>query len=193
MADVCLRVRDAVLAAGPRPVLPDGIDPAAPFLVATLHRAENTDDRERLAGLVGALTDLPVQVALLAHPRLLARAELHGIKLGRGAVRVGRPLPYAELVATVLASAGVVTDSGGLQKEAYLLARPCTTLRPETEWVETLADGWNVLVPDPDDLGAAAWAEVATRASPGGTPRTRYGDGRVAERVVDLLVDRAPG
>jgi UDP-N-acetylglucosamine 2-epimerase (non-hydrolysing) len=190
MVDVCLRVRDDILAGRhSAPALPEGIDPSAPYLVATLHRAENTDDPARLAGLVGALAELPVQVALLAHPRLVARAEAQGLKLAQGAVRVGQPLPYAAMIAAVLGSAGVVTDSGGLQKEAYLLARPCTTLRSETEWVETLADGWNHLVPDPARLGAS-WAELATRPAPDAERGTPYGDGRAAHRVVEVLARR---
>jgi UDP-N-acetylglucosamine 2-epimerase (non-hydrolysing) len=193
MVDVCLRIRDAArTGAAPAPTLPEGIDPAAPYLLATMHRAENTDEPTRLAALVGALADLPVPVALLAHPRLLARAREHGVGLTRGAVRVGRPLPYAEMVAAVLGSVGVVTDSGGLQKEAYLLGRPCTTLRPETEWPETLAGDWNRLVPRPDSLGPAGWIETATRRPPT-TPRdTPYGDGKAAVRVVQILQDRQP-
>ncbi|WP_173077464.1 non-hydrolyzing UDP-N-acetylglucosamine 2-epimerase [Phytohabitans rumicis] len=188
MVDICLRIRDAVLAgAHPRPALPPGIDADAPYLVATLHRAENTDDPKHLHSLVDALTDLPVPVALLAHPRLLARAEEHGVKLARGAVSVGRPLPYAQMVGAVLGSVGVVTDSGGLQKEAYLLARPCTTLRTETEWPETLVDGWNHLVPRPGDLGATEWTGLATRPAPTAERATPYGDGRAAERVVRTL------
>ncbi|MDW3847148.1 UDP-N-acetylglucosamine 2-epimerase (non-hydrolyzing) [Micromonospora sp. BRA006-A] len=187
MVDVCLRVRDDVARAGqPRPALPDGIDPDAPYLLATLHRAENTDDPKRLAALLDALADLPVPVALLAHPRLVARADQHGLKLTRGALHAGRPLPYAAMVAAVAGSAGVVTDSGGLQKEAYLLDRPCTTLRTETEWVETLADGWNVLVPDPRELGAR-WAATATRPAPEAPRGTPYGDGRAARRVAETL------
>jgi UDP-N-acetylglucosamine 2-epimerase (non-hydrolysing) len=190
MVDVCLRIRDAVRAGGhAAPALPEGIDPDAPYLLATLHRAENTDDPARLAGLVEAMAALPVQVALLAHPRLLARAEEHGVKLDQGSLRVGRPLPYAGMVAAVLGSVGVVTDSGGLQKEAYLLDRPCTTLRPETEWVETLADGWNHLVPDPQALGSAAWGALATRPAPTVAPGTPYGDGHAAERVVRILAE----
>ncbi|SDZ37949.1 UDP-N-acetylglucosamine 2-epimerase (non-hydrolysing) [Micromonospora pattaloongensis] len=187
MVDVCLRIRDLVLRGeAVRPTLPEGIDPDAPYLLATLHRAENTDDPARLAALVDALVELPVPVALLAHPRLLARADAHGIKLGRGALHVGRPLPYAAMVAAVLGSVGVVTDSGGLQKEAYLLGRPCTTLRTETEWVETLADDWNRLIPNPHELGAG-WVDVATRPAPE-TPRgTPYGDGRAAHRVIETL------
>ncbi|RKS68391.1 UDP-N-acetylglucosamine 2-epimerase (non-hydrolysing) [Actinomadura pelletieri DSM 43383] len=192
MVDVCLRVRDAVLAGqAPAPELPEGIDPAEPYLVATLHRAENTDEPERLGSLVDALAALPTQVALLAHPRLVARAEQHGIKLARGAVRVGRPLPYAGLVAAVLGARGVVTDSGGLQKEAFLLGRPCTTLRTETEWVETLEDGWNELVADPGSLSQAAWTAIATRPAPDAPRGTPYGDGRAAEAVVRTLVEHA--
>ena len=101
-------------------------------------------------------------------------------------MHVGRPLPYAGMVAAVLGSVGVVTDSGGLQKEAYLLGRPCTTLRTETEWIETLVDDWNRLVPDPRELGGE-WVGVATRPAPE-TPRgTPYGDGRAAQRVIETL------
>jgi UDP-N-acetylglucosamine 2-epimerase (non-hydrolysing) len=191
MVDVCLAVRDAIRAGEhPGPALPAGIDPTAPYLLSTVHRAENTDDPQRLEALVDALADLPVPVALLAHPRLVARAEEFGIKLARGAVHVGRPLPYGAMVAAVLNSAGVVTDSGGLQKEAYLLARPCTTLRPETEWTETLADGWNHLVPNPAELSRAAWIDLATRPAPTAAQGTPYGDGRAAERVVKILEER---
>ncbi len=191
MVDVCLRVRDAVLAGEhTRPALPDGIDPDQPYLVATLHRPDNTDDPDRLAALIAALAALPVPVALLAHPRLVARAAEQGLKLNQGAVHAGRPLGYAGLVAAVLGSVGVVTDSGGLQKEAYLLGRTCTTLRPETEWVETLEGGWNQLVPDPDALGRTTWIETATRATPTAERGTPYGDGRAAQRVVEILAER---
>ncbi|MCD0484712.1 UDP-N-acetylglucosamine 2-epimerase (non-hydrolyzing) [Streptacidiphilus sp. ASG 303] len=191
MVDVCLRVRDAALAERRVPRLPEGVAADRPYLLATLHRAENTDDPKRLAAIADALAALPLPVALLAHPRLLARAGEHGVELARGAVRVGRPLPYADLVAAVLGSAGVVTDSGGLQKEAYLLGRPCTTLRPETEWPETLEGGWNALVPDPQLLTAAAWAATAARPAPAAPRGAPYGDGRAAGRVARVLTERA--
>jgi UDP-N-acetylglucosamine 2-epimerase (non-hydrolysing) len=187
MVDVCLRVRDDVLAGRhPAAALPDGVDPDRPYLLATLHRAENTDDPARLAALVDALAGLPVPVALLAHPRLVARAEAQGLKLAQGAVHPGPPLPYAGMVSAVLGSAGVVTDSGGLQKEAYLLGRPCTTLRGETEWIETLDDGWNHVVPDPAALGDS-WPALATRPAPRAERGAPYGDGRAADRVVEVL------
>ncbi|MFI1248155.1 non-hydrolyzing UDP-N-acetylglucosamine 2-epimerase [Streptomyces anulatus] len=188
MVDVCLRIRDAVLSGDHvAPTLPDGIDPKSPYLLATLHRPDNTDSAERLASIVDALAALPVPVALLAHPRLVARAEQHGISLNKGSLHVGRPLPYAGLVAAVMGSAGVVTDSGGLQKEAFLLDRVCTTIRPETEWVETLVGGWNQLVPDPHTRPAADWARTATRPAPGGDRGVPYGEGKAAARVVELL------
>src|SRR4051794_35946086 len=90
MVDVCLQVRDRVLES---PLADDGLpatlDRSAPYVVATLHRPDNTDDRERLDGILDALAGLPVQVALLAHPRLVAKAEHHGIMLERGSVKVG--------------------------------------------------------------------------------------------------------
>ncbi|THV43398.1 non-hydrolyzing UDP-N-acetylglucosamine 2-epimerase [Glycomyces buryatensis] len=186
MVDVCVRTRDQVLATG-HPHPPTCVDQSAPYLLATLHRAENTDDPDRLRALIGALASLPIQVALLAHPRLIAKADQYRIDLAAGALRPGRPLPYADLVAAVLSSNGVVTDSGGLQKEAFLLRRPCTTLRTETEWVETLEGGWNALVPDPSALADGEWARTAVRPAPVGEPGAPYGKGRAAWEVLDTL------
>ncbi|MFD9867944.1 non-hydrolyzing UDP-N-acetylglucosamine 2-epimerase [Streptomyces niveus] len=188
MVDICLRIRDSVRAGEhPAPALPPGIDPSQPFLLATLHRPDNTDDPARLTAILDSLAGLPLPVALLAHPRLVARAEQHGITLARGSVHVGRPLPYAGLVAAALASSGVVTDSGGLQKEAFLLERICTTVRPETEWIETVTTGWNVLVPDPQELTAEEWAATVTRATPTEDPGAPYGDGLAAQNVIRLI------
>ncbi|HET7398572.1 MAG TPA: UDP-N-acetylglucosamine 2-epimerase (non-hydrolyzing) [Intrasporangium sp.] len=156
------------------------------FRVATLHRAENTDDEHRLRAIVESLSGLPVPTLLLAHPRLRARAHDFGIDLGAGSVVVADPLPYPQLVRAILASTGVITDSGGLQKEAFLLRRPCTTVRTETEWVETVELGWNTLVPDPADLGQA----LATPPPPP-TDAAPYGDGAAAGRVVAAMLERA--
>ena len=186
MTDVCLLVRDAVADAAPE--LPDGVSASDGYLVSTIHRAENTDDPDRLRAVVEALQSLPLPVVLLAHPRLVARASEFGITLEAGAVRAAPPLPYQEMVAAVLHSRGVVTDSGGLQKEAFLLGAPCTTLRTETEWVETLVDGWNVLDPD-----LARVRELAARPAPTGERAMPYGDGHAAERVAEVLLERLPG
>jgi UDP-N-acetylglucosamine 2-epimerase (non-hydrolysing) len=183
MVDACLRARELALASAAAEPPAPGIDPAAPYLVATIHRAENTDEPARLAAVVDALAALPLPVALLAHPRLRARADEYGIELMRGAIRPGAPLPYAQMVAAVAGSVGVVTDSGGLQKEAYILGRPCTTVRTETEWPETLVDGWNMLA----EAGDARFAQIATRPAPAAPPTAPFGDGRAAERVVKEL------
>ena len=184
MTDVCLRVRDAV--AGERPVLPAAVDPFAPYLVATIHRADNTDDPHRLRAVVEALAALPTPVVLLAHPRLVERARSAGIRLTQGSLHAGRPLPYPAMVNAVRRARGVVTDSGGLQKEAFLLRTPCTTLRTETEWTETLDDGWNILETELGDLRA-----TADREPPSREPGSPYGEGGAAETVVAVLAERA--
>ena len=180
MTDVCLRVRDAVHDL--KPAL--ATDSDCGYLVSTIHRAENTDDPERLRTIVAALASLPLPVLLLAHPRLVARCRQYGIDLDAGVLRTTNPLPYQEMIAAVVHSRGVVTDSGGLQKEAFLLGRPCTTLRAETEWIETLEGGWNILAPDVDQIAVAA-----TRSTPTGDRGTPYGDGRASPRVVSVLAE----
>ncbi|GAA2758425.1 UDP-N-acetylglucosamine 2-epimerase (non-hydrolyzing) [Actinopolymorpha rutila] len=183
MTDVCFGVRDAV-AGTPLPAELDealGGEPGG-YLVATVHRADNTDDPARLAAVVDALAGLDEPVALLAHPRLVARCAEFGIDLARPGLHALPPLAYPDMVRAVLGSRGVVTDSGGLQKEAFLLGVPCTTLRTETEWTETLAGGWNVLDPNLTQL-----KELAARPAPTAERGTPYGDGHAARRTVEAL------
>ena len=181
MTDVCLRVRDAV--ADQMPDLPEGVRPAGPgsdgYLVATIHRAENTDDPDRLRAVLAALAGLDLPVVLLAHPRLVARCAEFGLQLEAGALRTRPPMSYPETVAAVVHSRGVVTDSGGLQKEAFLLGVPCTTVRTETEWVETLQDGWNVL-----DPSLTLLPDCAARPAPTTERGHPYGTGDAAIAVV---------
>lgn len=181
MTDVLYATRDEI---GDSPsLLLDELDlVAGQYQVATIHRAENTDDPKRLAQIVEALGALTAPTVLLAHPRLVAKAAEAGIDLDQGNLMVHRPLAYRDLISAVLSSGHVVTDSGGLQKEAFLLRVPCTTVRAETEWVETVELGWNALVADP-----AVLAEKVARPAPTATQATPYGDGSAARRVVEVL------
>jgi UDP-N-acetylglucosamine 2-epimerase (non-hydrolysing) len=184
MTDVLYRVRDR---GGEPPAALDGAPPGS-YYVSTLHRPDNTDDPGRLGAIVAALALADDPVFLLAHPRLIAMAERYGINLAAGALRPVEPLGYPQLVAAVTGSKGVITDSGGLQKEAFLLRIPCTTIRSETEWVETVGLGWNILVDE--DLDSLP--TIIARPIPRPTEAQPYGDGRAAERVVAALIDRAP-
>jgi len=179
MTDVCFATRDAV--ANQNPTLPEGV--LGDYVVATIHRADNTDDPDRLSAIIEALAVLSVPVVLLTHPRLRAKASAFGIPLTQGSIRPTDSLAYPQMLRTVQCAAGVVTDSGGLQKEAFLLQTPCTTIRTETEWVETLADGWNVLDPT-----LALVREAAARPRPTAKQAMPYGEGKAAELVAQTLV-----
>jgi UDP-GlcNAc3NAcA epimerase len=159
-----------------------GVGPGA-YLLATAHRAGNVDDPERLARLVDVLLAVPEPVVLPLHPRTRARLEAAGL-LARlaGRVRLAPPLGYLDFTALLLHARAVLTDSGGVQKEAYLAGVPCVTLRSTTEWTETVDAGWNTLV----DLDAAA-AIAALEAPPPASRPPLYGDGRAGERVVEAL------
>nr|WP_223160653.1 MULTISPECIES: UDP-N-acetylglucosamine 2-epimerase (non-hydrolyzing) [unclassified Leucobacter] len=184
MTDVLYQVRDAVLAEQKPNAVTDEFAKGE-FYVATIHRAENTNEPERLREVVSALSQADKPVVLLAHPRVRAKAEEHGISLESGSLTTRDPLAYPELIAAVLSSAGVITDSGGLQKEAFLLRVPCTTVRHETEWVETVALGWNVLANTPEEIAAAV-----TRPTPAATDAAPYGNGHAATAAVAAIVER---
>ena len=181
MTDVLVRTAKQVIES---PVYSPIAKGGEQYYFATIHRPSNTDSLEQLVGIMNALRSLPLTVYLAAHPRLVSRAETHGISLSGGNVRSVPPLSYPQLVQAVVGSSGVITDSGGLQKEAFLLGVVTTTVRPDTEWVETLADGWNELVGKPQDI-----ASSVTRQRPEQQRGAPYGDGNSAPRVVSCLVD----
>jgi UDP-N-acetylglucosamine 2-epimerase len=161
-----------------------GVTPGQ-YVLATAHRAGNVDDPERLAALVDLLTGLPLPVVLPLHPRTRARLEaasLLGVLEAAPGVNLTAPLGYLAFTALLCQARAVLTDSGGVQKEAYLAAVPCVTLRDTTEWTETVDAGWNVLV----DLDAAAALRALEQPPPGERPAL-YGDGRAGARVVAAL------
>ena len=184
MTDVVLQVK-AQVKDKPSPIMEEFGFSEGAYRLATIHRPDNTDDKARLERILDSLADLDLPTVILAHPRLVAKCKEHGIELGRKNLLAHRPLAYPELVASALHSAGVVTDSGGLQKEAFLLGTMCTTVRPETEWVETVELGWNQLV-EPGD----ALVKAAQRPQARDTDKAPYGDGKAAEVVVKTLLDR---
>jgi UDP-N-acetylglucosamine 2-epimerase (non-hydrolysing)/UDP-GlcNAc3NAcA epimerase len=155
------------------------------YILATAHRAGNVDDPERLSRLVELLTAIPVPVVLPLHPRTAARLRDAGLdRRLREAPRmkVIEPVGYVELAALLCHARAVLTDSGGLQKEAYLAGVPCVTMRPSTEWTETIETGWNVLV----DLDAGAALAALEREPPVDRP-SLYGDGHAGKRVAAAL------
>ncbi len=181
MTDVLFEVRDQLSGAVSPLVEELGLAPGQ-YYVATIHRADNTDDPIRLAEVAAGLAALDKPVILLAHPRVVAKAGSHGIQLTQGSLIAHGPLAYPQLIAAALSSAGIVTDSGGLQKEAFLLGVPCTTVRTETEWVETIDLGWNILANTAEEIAAAV-----TRPRPTDTDAAPYGDGHAAGRVIAVL------
>jgi UDP-N-acetylglucosamine 2-epimerase len=158
------------------------------YLLITVHRAGNVDRRERLGRLVELLIDLPLPAILPLHPRTRARLVEAGWLdrlTAAPQLKLTAPLGYVETMALLTNARALLTDSGGLQKEAYLARVPCLTLRPNTEWVETVQTGWNHLV----DLDPAAVAGGLEAPLPQQHPPL-YGDGRSGERVVEALTGR---
>jgi UDP-GlcNAc3NAcA epimerase len=167
---------DAALAAAARPEGSDvvarlGLTPGG-YEVATVHRAENTDDDTQLAKVVDFLKARPGTVVLPLHPRTKAAAARAGLTFD--GITVTAPLGYLEMTHLVKASAGVLTDSGGLQKEAYFHRVPCITLRDETEWTETVEAGWNRLWQSPETSAARRDIDA-------------YGDGNAAGRIAQAV------
>jgi UDP-GlcNAc3NAcA epimerase len=183
MADVSLAFR-ALAAERSRALAERGLEPGG-YLLVTAHRAGNVDDPERLRALVELLEALPGPAVLPLHPRTRARLEAAGLleRLERAeGLELAPPLGYLDFLELARNARAIVTDSGGVQKEAYLAGIPCVTMRPTTEWTETVDAGWNTLV----DLDADAAVAALARPLPTERPPL-YGDGRAGGRVVEAL------
>ncbi len=169
------------------PLLSDLSDKS--FALATVHRADNTDDPERLSAIFGALSEIgrETPVVLPLHPRTRGRLAAAGIKAERlfPEVRVIGPVGYLSMLALLSACKLVLTDSGGLQKEAFFFGKPCVTLREETEWTELCGLGANVLAGcDADAVCCAARDFASKRPDFSAKP---YGEGRAADGIVEIL------
>jgi UDP-GlcNAc3NAcA epimerase len=162
------------------------------YILATVHRAENTDDpaclRTLFEGLMQAAQD--VVLVLPLHPRTRRALERDGLlhRVDR-ALRLIAPVGYLDMVMLESNARLIVTDSGGVQKEAFFYGVPCVTLREETEWVELVELGWNRLAPPVSAAFVADAVKEALDKVPGLT-KSPYGDGHSAERIVQILIDR---
>lgn len=157
---------------------------AGEYFLATVHRPANTDAAEPLASIFGAFAALDRPVVLPAHPRLRKALERFAIALPANVIIIP-PVGYLDMLSLSQAACVILTDSGGLQKEAYALGVPCVTMRTETEWVETVDAGWNRIVGA--DTGAiSAGVAAALAARPAAHPDF-YGDGHASERIIAAL------
>lgn len=177
MYDTLLQVRDRLDTV-------DVIDIPGEFVLATVHRAGNTNDPDRLAGIVEGLTNCPYPVVLPAHPRTVSALKHFGLwDRATETLDIVDPIGYLSFIKLVEKARCVATDSGGVQKEAFYLNTPCVTLRDTTEWTETIDAGWNVLV------GASAERISAAIRSAGNLPSKPdlYGNGTAASSIVETL------
>lgn len=183
MVDVALRWQPAARSERGVPHA-HGVQPGE-YLLLSAHRAGNVDDPARLGRLVELIAALPGPIVFPVHPRTRERLRAAGLfeELARiEGLHLSEPLGYVEFSALLCQSRAVVTDSGGVQKEAYLAGVRCVTLRSSTEWVETVQAGWNTLV----DLDTSSALAALEREPPPERPAL-YGDGHAAERCVRAI------
>ena len=153
--------------------------------LATIHRAETTECSETITGMLSALGRLGLPIVVPLHPRTRAVLEKAGLPQPPRGVHLVAPVSYLEMLRLERDARLILTDSGGVQKEAFLLGVPCVTLRNETEWVETVEAGWNCLAgTKPDAIVAAARTSLESRLPDPGKP---YGDGHAAEAILSIM------
>lgn len=164
----------------------------APFVLATIHRAENTDDPGRFHAIWEAFKaiarEIPVYFPI--HPRTRSRYRAI-IEEASHPVTVAPPAGYLDMLALIKGAEAVITDSGGVQKEAFLLRTPCLTVRGTTEWPETVEAGWNRLVEADSQAIYSACRDTRTQARPASSPQP-FGDGAAAERIARFIKDVLP-
>lgn len=153
------------------------------YYLATIHRPYNTDIPQHLGGILQAFGQLDKPVIFPAHPRTPKFIQLYALSITRN-IRIIEPVDYLDMLMLEQNAYAILTDSGGVQKEAYFFARPCITIRPETEWLETVKSGWNTLAdPEPASILAAL-----SKEPPAGPPPSAFGNGNAAQLIVDHLL-----
>ncbi|MHC4843457.1 MAG: UDP-N-acetyl glucosamine 2-epimerase, partial [Planctomycetota bacterium] len=159
------------------------------YYLATVHRAENTDNRDRLEQVVKGLNEIGTSecpVILPLHPRTEKNIHQHDLQF-KSDVRIIKPVSYLEMVVLEKHAKAILTDSGGVQKEAYFYRVPCVTLRDETEWIETVQSGWNT-------LAGADSKKIVQQVSAAKKPLSKteepsYGKGDAANRICEELLE----
>ena len=153
------------------------------YVFCTIHRAENTDDPKRLSDLIAKISNSPIHVVFAAHPRIVEKCRISNIDLYQLGIEIIPPQSYLSTIKLLSEASGVITDSGGMQKEAYILGTPTLTLRCETEWPETLMGGWNQLDPT-GNLISSDWTKQTK-----GERSNFLGDGGSADKTLKSISD----
>lgn len=151
------------------------------FYLATVHRQENTEDKTRLQSIFDAFSELDLPVVLPLHPRTLSK--LSEITFNDN-VKIIEPVSYLEMILLLKNSKKVLTDSGGLQKEAYFLKKPCITLRDETEWIETIEGNWNFITGTNKEL-----ILEKVKVNQFAQQKNYYGDGKAGEKILSAILN----
>ena len=157
-----------------------------PYLLLTLHREANTDNERRLKNILEAVSSVSDPVIFPIHPRTKQRIQSFNIKLPEN-IRVISPAGYFEFLRLIFHSDKLLTDSGGAQKQAFFLSKPCITLRPNTEWMETIENGWNILVDDNQEK----IIEAVSSFNPQGTPDlSLFGNGDSSHKIINTAISQ---
>lgn len=155
------------------------------YILTTIHRAENTNDINRLRNMIEALNESREKIILPLHPRTKKFIEGYGLNFNEN-IKVIDPIGYLEMLMLEENSKMIVTDSGGVQKEAYFMGKPCITMRDETEWVETVACGWNVVVgTDKNKI-----LDNIRNFKPTSIQQAIFGDGNAAQKILNIINER---
>jgi len=153
------------------------------YLLLTLHRPYNVDDPEKLEIILHELSTLQTNIVFPIHPRTRKIIHKQGIKIPSNILMID-PVGYLDFIVLESHSKMIITDSGGIQKEAYILKKPCATIRPETEWIETVEDGWNILL----DVDQPGFIETIKNFKPASKQDDIFGE-NVAEKMADIIRD----
>ncbi|KPU45364.1 UDP-2,3-diacetamido-2,3-dideoxy-D-glucuronate 2-epimerase [Oxobacter pfennigii] len=152
------------------------------YILATIHRAENTDNRQRLQSIINALNNCQKEIILPLHPRTRKFLGEYGIETSSN-IKIIDPVGYLDMIRLESHALKIITDSGGVQKEAFFLKVPCITLRDETEWVETVQNGWNIIV----GSNEKKIVDAIKNFTPAMEQKEAFGDGKASEKISEIL------